>query len=62
MTWVTMTWQESSLIWLAGALMLLSIICIIAAVRKAERDSKSLERFEARVGRDYYRDVKGLTK
>jgi hypothetical protein len=52
------------LVWLTiGLVFICAMICLIASLIENDRTGKrDLSKFDARVGRDVYRDIKGITK
>ncbi|HXI41613.1 MAG TPA: hypothetical protein VNH83_16645 [Bryobacteraceae bacterium] len=63
MSFSEMPWPTASVFLLGALLIAGGVIAFIAGlVHEEKKRRRELRRFDARVGRDVYRDVRGLTK
>lgn len=58
-----MPWATAAVMWLGLALIFGGVIAFLASLWHEQKAyQRSLRRFDARVGRDVYRDTKGVTR
>ena len=57
-----MIWQHALMLGAAGFLLFLAVVCFLMAFIKAKGHKRDIAKFDARAGRDVWRDHRGITK